>query len=257
MDKSTLIGTVTGVVLLGFSIMTGTGAGAFFNVPSLVIVLGGTIAATLIHFPLPDIMAMIKVTKKVISSEPVSAKQYIDKMVDISKKARTNGLLSIEEELNNIDQEFLKVSLQHVVNGTEPEDLNNIMEAELSLMTERHKIGQKIFTAMGNYAPAFGMIGTLIGLIKMLQNLDDPAAIGPGMAMAMVTTFYGALFANLFFIPMGGKLKQRSEEELQFKEMILMGVASVQAEESPRVIQNKLLAFLKPQERENGENAEQ
>ena len=177
-------------------------------------------------------------------------------MVDISKKARTNGLLSIEEDLNNIDEEFLKISLQHVVNGTEPQDLSGIMRAELAIMGQRHKIGQQMFTAMGTYAPAFGMIGTLIGLIKMLQNLEDPAAIGPGMAMAMVTTFYGAFFANLFFLPMAGKLKQRSQEEVQFKEMILMGVLSVQAEESPRVIHNKLLSYLSPARRENGQPAE-
>ena len=133
------------------------------------------------------------------------------------------------------------------------------MRAELAIMSQRHKIGQKMFMAMGTYAPAFGMIGTLIGLIKMLQNLEDPAAVGPGMAMAMVTTFYGALFANLFFLPMAGKLKQRSEEEIRFKEMILMGVLSVQAEESPRVIQNKLLSYIAPSQRENGaaESAEE
>ena len=140
----------------------------------------------------------------------------------------------------------MKVTLQHVVNVTEPQDLNNIMQAELSIMEQRHKIGQKMYSAMGMYAPAFGMIGTLVGLIQMLQNLTDPSSVGPGMAMAMITTFYGALFANLFFLPMSGKLKQRSDQEMQFKGMLLTGVLAVQAEESPRVIHNKLLCYLKP-----------
>ena len=143
----------------------------------------------------------------------------------------------------------MKVTLQHVVNGTEPEDLNNIMQAELAIMSERHKMGQKIYMAMGVYAPAFGMVGTLIGLIFMLQDLSDPSSVGPGMAMAMITTFYGSLFSNLLFIPMAGKLKLRSEQELQFKEMLLMGILSVQAEESPRVIQNKLQSYIAPTDR--------
>ncbi|MCG8607770.1 motility protein A [bacterium] len=256
MDKSTLIGIVTGVLLIAISILIGAGGGAFIDIPSLLVVLGGTVAATLINFPLSDVIGVMKVTAKVMSHSSRPTEEYISRMVDISKKARTNGLLSIEEDLNSIDEDFLKISLQHVVNGTEPQDLQGIMRAELAIMGKRHKIGQKMFTAMGTYAPAFGMIGTLIGLIKMLQNLEDPAAIGPGMAMAMVTTFYGAFFANLFFLPMAGKLKQRSEEEVQFKEMILMGVLSVQAEESPRVIHNKLLSYLAPARRENGQPAE-
>lgn len=259
MDKSTLIGLVSGVLLLVISIMMGTGAAGFVDIASLLVVLGGTMAATFINFSFEDVIGVMKVVKKVMSHTPRPAQDYIAQMVDISKKARTNGLLAIEEDLKNVDEEFLKISLQHVVNGTEPEDLKGIMRAELAIMSQRHKVGQKMFMAMGAYAPAFGMIGTLIGLVKMLQNLEDPAAVGPGMAMAMVTTFYGSVFANLFFLPMAGKLKQRSDEEIRFKEMILMGVLSVQAEESPRVIQNKLLTYLTPSQRENGivENAEE
>ncbi len=151
----------------------------------------------------------------------------------------------------------MRVTLQHVVNGTEDEDLSKIMDAELALMTRRHKIGQKMYSAMGTYAPAFGMIGTLMGLIQMLQNLEDPAAVGPGMALAMVTTFYGAILANLFFLPIAGKLKRRSQQEIQFKEMLLMGILAIQAEESPRVIQNKLVTYLTPAERKTMASAEE
>ncbi|MCH8019198.1 motility protein A [candidate division KSB1 bacterium] len=249
MDKGTLIGISAGLGLVIVSMLMGGGVAAFIDIPSLLIVLGGTIAATLVNFPMEDVIGVMKVTQKVIKEEIMPSSKYIDQIVDISKKARTNGLLAIEEDLNNVDEDFMRVTLQHVVNGTENEDLGKLMDAELALMTQRHKIGQKMYSAMGTYAPAFGMIGTLIGLIQMLQNLEDPAAVGPGMALAMITTFYGALFANLFFLPMAGKLKQRSEQEIQFKEMLLMGVMAIQAEESPRVIQSKLVTYLTPAER--------
>jgi len=257
MDKGTLIGIVAGMGVVIASMLMGGGVGAFIDIPSFLIVLGGTFAATLVNFPMADVIGVMKVTQKVLKEEIMPSSKYIDQIVDISKKARTNGLLAIEEDLNNVDDDFLKITLQHVVNGTEAEDLSKIMDAELALMTQRHKIGQKMYTAMGTYSPAFGMIGTLIGLISMLQNLEDPSAVGPGMAMAMITTFYGALFANLFFLPMAGKLKQRSEQEIQFKEMLLTGVLSIQAEESPRVIQNKLVTYLAPAERKSMADAKE
>ena len=257
MDKGTVIGLVAGLGLVIVSMLMGGSIAAFFDIPSLLIVLGGTLAATLVNFPMEDVIGVMKVTQKVMKEELMPSSKYIDQIVDISKKARTNGLLAIEEDLNNVDEDFMRVTLQHVVNGTENEDLSKLMDAELAIMTQRHKIGQRMYLAMGTYAPAFGMIGTLIGLIQMLQHLDDPASVGPGMAMAMITTFYGALFANLFFLPMAGKLKQRSEQEIQFKEMLLMGVMAIQAEESPRVIQSKLVTYLTPAERKTMAGAEE
>ncbi|MCH7755631.1 motility protein A [candidate division KSB1 bacterium] len=257
MDKGTLIGIGAGLGLVIVSMSMGGGVAAFIDIPSLMIVLGGTIAATLVNFPMGDVIGVMKVTQKVIKEEIMPSSKYIDQIVDISKKARTNGLLAIEEDLNNVDEDFMRVTLQHVVNGTENEDLGKLMDAELAIMTQRHKIGQRMYSAMGTYAPAFGMIGTLIGLIQMLQNLEDPASVGPGMAMAMITTFYGALFANLFFLPMAGKLKLRSEQEIQFKEMLLMGVMAIQAEESPRVIQSKLVTYLTPAERKTMAGAQE
>lgn len=257
MDKGTVIGIVAGLGLVIVSMLMGGSVMAFFDIPSLLIVLGGTFAATLVNFPMADVIGVMKVTQKVIKEEIMPSSKYIDQIVDISKKARTNGLLAIEEDLNNVDEDFMRVTLQHVVNGTENEDLGKLMDAELAIMTQRHKIGQRMYSAMGTYAPAFGMIGTLIGLIQMLQNLEDPASVGPGMAMAMITTFYGALFANLFFLPMAGKLKQRSEQEIQFKEMLLMGVMAIQAEESPRVIQSKLVTYLTPAERKTMAGAQE
>ncbi len=256
MDKGTLIGISAGLGLVLVSMLMGGGVTAFISIPSLMIVLGGTIAATLVNFPMKDVISVMKVTQKALKEEIMPSSKYIDQIVDISKKARTNGLLAIEEDLNNVDEDFMRVTLQHVVNGTENEDLSKLMDAELAIMTRRHKIGQRMYSAMGTYAPAFGMIGTLIGLIQMLQHLEDPTSVGPGMAMAMITTFYGALFANLFFLPMAGKLKQRSEQEIQFKEMLLMGVMAIQAEESPRVIQSKLVTYLTPAERKTMADAQ-
>ncbi len=249
MDKGTIIGIVSGLALVAVSMLMGGGIAPFIDIPSLIMVLGGTIAATFVNFPFQDVVGLMKVTQKILKEEPLSPQTYIQQIVDISKKARTNGLLAIEEDLDKVDQDFMKVTLQHVVNGTEAEDLHSIMQAELGIMSERHKMGQKIYMAMGTYCPAFGMVGTLIGLILMLQNLSDPSSVGPGMSMAMVTTFYGSLFSNLFFIPMAGKLKLRSEREIQFKEMLLMGILAVQAEESPRVIQNKLQSYIAPAQR--------
>lgn len=258
MDKGTIIGIASGMGLVLVSMVLGGGIGPFIDIPSFLIVFGGAVAATMVNFPFEDILGVAKTVQKVIKEEPLPTDQYIEQIVHISKKARTNGLLAIEEDLEKVDQDFMKVTLQHVVNGTEAEDLSKIMEAELAIMARRHKVGQQIFMALGTYAPAFGMIGTLIGLILMLQNLEDPAAVGPGMAMAMITTFYGSLFANLFFLPMSAKLKMRSEQELQFKEMLLMGILAVQAEESPRVIKTKLQSYLAPALRgegsDNGDN---
>ncbi len=251
MDKGTLIGILSGLGLTAVSMLMGGGIGPFIDIPSLIMVLGGTFAATLVNFRFEDVMGLAKIFKLTMNEESLTPHKYIEQIVAISKKARTNGLLAIEEDLEQVDQDFMKITLQHVVNGTESEDLTNIMEAELAIMTERHKVGQKMMMGMGAYAPAFGMVGTLIGLILMLQNLEDPSSVGPGMSMAMVTTFYGSLFSNLFFIPMAGKLKMRSEMEIQFKEMLLIGILSVQAEESPRVIQNKLQSFLAPGDRES------
>jgi len=249
MDKGTIIGIVSGLGLVAVSMLMGGGIAPFIDIPSFIMVVGGTIAATLVNFPFKDVVGLMTITKKTLKEEAMAPESYIQQIVDISKKARTNGLLAIEEDLDKVDEDFMKITLQHVVNGTEAEDLSGIMHAELAIMAERHKMGQKIYMAMGGYCPAFGMVGTLIGLILMLQNLSDPSSVGPGMSMAMVTTFYGSLFANLFFIPMAGKLKLRSDQEIQFKEMLLMGILSVQAEESPRVIQNKLQSYIAPSQR--------
>ncbi len=221
----------------------------FIHVPSMMIVFGGATGAVLISFQLKEVLGVIGVIRKAFFSEQVDNAALIQQIVQLSQKARKEGLLAIDKEINQIEDAFLRSGMEMVVDGTEAELIRNIMETELSYTMSRHKRGQLILTSYGEYAPAFGMIGTLIGLIAMLQNLSDPSQIGGGMAVALITTFYGAFAANLVFLPLAKKLKNRSEEEIITKEMIIEGVLSIQFGEHPNTIQRKLMNFLSPKER--------
>ena len=249
MDLATIIGIISGVTLVVLTIIMGGSAAIFIHVPSMMVVFGGATAATLISFQLKEVLGVINVVRKAFFSEKTDNVALINQIVELSKKARKEGLLAIDKEVSQIEDPFLRSGMEMVVDGTEPELIRSIMETELSYLKERHKRGQEIFSAYGEYAPAFGMIGTLIGLIGMLQNLNDPSQIGGGMAVALITTFYGALAANLVFIPLAGKLKNRSEEEVLIKEMIIEGVLSIQFGEHPNTIQRKLMNFLSPKQR--------
>ena len=224
MDLSTLIGIVSGMLLIIVSIMLSGNLLAFFDVASIMIVLGGTIAATLVSFPIPQVKDII----------------------NLANKARKEGLLSLEEATDALEDEFLKKGLMLVVDGTDPELVRNLLETELDFIEQRHKAGQSLFESMATSAPGFGMIGTLIGLINMLGSLDDPTTIGPSMAVALITTLYGSLFANLFFAPMANKLRVKSGEEILEREIMVEGLLSIQAGENPRIIEEKLKAFLPP-----------
>ena len=173
----------------------------------------------------------------------------IERIVNLAKLARSEGILAIENQLEDVKDPFLSKGLQLVVDGTDPEALRNILTTELDFMRARHGEGKKVLDAMGAFAPAFGMVGALIGLIQMLQDLDDPSKIGGGMAVALLTTFYGALAANLFFLPMAGKLDSRSKEECLMKEMLIEGIGAIQSGDNPRLIQEKLKSFLPPAQR--------
>ncbi len=249
MDLATIIGIITGVSLVVTTIIMGGSAKIFIHVPSMMVVFGGATGAVLISFQLKEVLGVINVVRKAFFSEKQDNVALINQIVELSKKARKEGLLAIDKEVSQIEDPFLRSGMEMVVDGTEPELIRNIMETELSYLMERHKRGQDIFSAYGEYAPAFGMIGTLIGLIGMLQNLNDPSQIGGGMAVALITTFYGAVAANLVFLPIAGKLKNRSEEEVLIKEMIIEGVLSIQFGEHPNTIHRKLMNFLSPKQR--------
>ncbi|RLB84300.1 MAG: motility protein A [Deltaproteobacteria bacterium] len=244
MDLATIIGVVSGIGLVVASILMGSGLGLFINIPSLMIVGGGTVAATLIAYPLKEFFLVIGLFIKVFIFKLVKPEDLIKQLIDISNKARKGGLLSIEDDISKVKDRFFAKALQMTVDGAKIGDISSIMKKEISLLQKKHKVGWEIFGSMGSYAPAFGMIGTLIGLVQMLATLDDPSTIGPKMAVAMITTFYGALIANLFFIPMSAKLKIRSEEESLNMNILFEGVMSIRAGEHPRILEDKLTVYL-------------
>lgn len=249
MDLATAIGFIAGIVFIIWGIYLSGSIMTFLHLPSFVIVIGGTIAATFISYPLSKVLKTMKVVKNAFLVKNVSPMEVINEIIKLANIARREGLLALEEAAENIEDVFLKKGIVLIVDGTDPELIRNILETELSFTEERHGEGQSIFEAMGSYAPAFGMIGTLIGLINMLKDLDDPASVGPNMSVALITTFYGSLFANLIFIPLANKLKGRSREEILIKELIVEGLLSIQAGENPRIIEEKLKTFLPPEMR--------
>lgn len=248
MDLSTFIGLVGGLILLAYG-MTGEGSlSIFWNVPSIAITIGGSLAAMFVNFPLSQFVKAWKGVKWAFFTRLYSPQEIIGVLVGYAEKARREGLLALEEEVADADQ-FLQKGIQLVVDGTDPELVKNILEIEISFLESRHKTTRAFFENWGALAPAFGMIGTLIGLIKMLRNLDDPSKIGPGMAVALITTFYGVVFANLILLPLAGKLALRSEEEIFLRQLMVEGILSIQAGENPRIVEEKLKAFLPPAER--------
>lgn len=254
MDISTVAGMILGVVFLIIGIMINGTLGTYYDRASIMITLGGTIAATLISFPLPKFLETLRSVKHIFFGKELNAGEAIDRIIELANVARKEGLLALEEAAMQLDDDFLKKGILLIVDGTDPELVRNILETELSFVEERHSTGQSLFETMGALAPAFGMIGTLIGLINMLRTLDDPSSVGPNMAVALVTTFYGVVLANLFFLPMARKLKLRSKEEILLKEILIEGMLSIQAGENPRIIEEKLVAFLSPKLREKAKN---
>ena len=246
MDLATLIGILAGFILIGQAIVSAPGASFFFNPSALLIVCGGVISATLVNFPLKDVRGSIKVARNAFLHKAMPVNGLIEKLVELSRKARVEGLLSLEKDISAMDDEFIKKGLELMVDGTETDVLREVLATELTCLEDRHSTGQDIFRAMGAYAPAFGMAGTLIGLIQMLQQLQDPTQIGSGMAVALVTTFYGVLLANLVFLPIAGKLKTRSNQEVILKELAIEGICSIQAGDNPRLLRDKLVTFLAP-----------
>lgn len=249
MDIATIVGIVVGLGLIVFTIVTGEGAKMFLHVPSMMIVFGGSIAATLVSFTLKEVLGVANVIKKTFFADSFDGGVLIEQVVALSKKARKEGLLAIDKDVNEISDAFLRSGMEMVVDGTEPELIRTVMETELSYTMERHKKGAQIMNSFGTYAPAFGMIGTLMGLVQMLSNLEDPSKIGGGMAVALITTFYGSVLANLVFLPLAGKLQANSGTEVIIKEMIIEGVLSIQFGEHPNTIHRKLSNFLAPKER--------
>ncbi len=251
MDFATALGLFSGLFLLIWAIEMGGSVGTFWNPPSVMIVLGGTLAGTLINYPLQKVVGVVRVLKNAFFTKMKEPTEIIQILVSFAEKARREGLLALEAEAETIDDKFLQKGIQLVVDGTDPELVRSILETDLTFLEDRHKSGQAIFETMGLLAPAFGMMGTLIGLIQMLGAIDQPEQIGPGMATALITTFYGTLFANLIFNPIAGKLRVRTSEEVLLREVMIEGILSIQAGENPRIVEEKMKVFLAPRLRDN------
>ncbi len=246
MDITTVLGLIFAFALVFVPLILKGDLDSFIDIPSLMITIGGALAATIMSFSLTDIIGSIKVTKNAFFSKPQEPGKIIDSMVELGEKARREGILALEREMAKIDDDFLKKSIQLAVDGNEPEVIENVMSTEIDNLEERHKTGKSLFDTLANFGPAFGMIGTLIGLIQMLKALDDPANIGAGMAVALITTFYGSMLANAIATPIANKLGARSKEEINIKNMILFGVLSIHSGDNPRVTRDKLETFIPP-----------
>ncbi len=244
MDIATVIGIALAMGLILASIIMGVGLGPFIDVPSILIVIGGTAASLLICFPLGSVIGAIKVFLKTILGKTPAPNEIIDEIVELAVTARKDSILALEKV--EIADPFLAKGIKLVVDGTAPDLVTAILNTEIKFMKQRHLEGAKIFGTVSAMAPAFGMIGTLIGLVQMLQNLSDPSAIGPSMAVALLTTFYGAVIANVFGAPIKTKLEGKSVEEALLKEVIMQGVLSIMEGDNPMIVRSKLEAFLSP-----------
>jgi len=244
MDIATIAGIISGIGLIIISIMLNSGLELFISVPSMMIVAGGTLAATLVSYPLKEFLRVMGLFLRTFRFQITAPNELVKQLIDIAKISRDRGVMGIEDELSNIKDPFSAKALELVVDGVKRSDIMSIMRNEISVQQKQHKVGWGIFAAMGKYSPAFGMVGTLIGLIQMLANLENPETIGPKMAVALLTTFYGALLANLIFLPMSAKLKRRSAEETLNMNLILEGVLSIREGESTIFMKEKLDVYL-------------
>jgi chemotaxis protein MotA len=247
MDPSTAVGLVlmNGLILIAI-LMGGMGIGPYIDVPSVVIVCGGTFGSILAAFPISAIMAAAKAGKATLMPLKIDPAATVKLLEELSQRARREGLLSLEEAAEAAEDEFLKRGLRMMVDGHEPSAIEGVLFGEIDKLDERHKANIAIYDAVAAYAPGMGLIGTLIGLVQMLQNMSDPTAIGPAMAVALLTTFYGAILANVFGTPLANKLKLRNGEEVAQKELIAQGLMSILGGENPRFMVERLNATLPP-----------
>ncbi|WP_158736686.1 flagellar motor protein MotP [Alteribacillus sp. YIM 98480] len=252
-DILTPIGILVGISTLLFAVFTNAGMGSvvfFIQLASFLIVFGGIAAALLINFSSQEMKALPKVTREVFRYENHDLNQLIETFVNLSTKARREGLLALEASLDDVEDPFIRKGVLLAVDGIEPDIIKDIMMAEVVAMEERHKKGRLIFEKAGEYAPAWGMVGTLIGLVLMLQELEDPATLGPNMALALITTLYGTILANLIFLPISSKLEQKTDDEVFVKQIVIEGVIGVQSGQNPKILEEKLSAFVRESGRE-------
>jgi len=250
MDITTILGLVLGLFFCVLTIFLAGGDIMLFASPaSVMITFGGTLSAVIISSSMKSLLNIPNVFKNTLFLSEDSPNEIIALLVKFAERARREGILALEKQLEEVQDDFLKNGIQLAVDGTEPELLKDIMETELFYLEARHKKGQRQFELFATLGPAWGMIGTLLGLIMMLANLDDPDALGPGMAVALITTLYGSFLANLLFTPLVTKLKELSAAEMLIRELIIQGILSIQSGDNPRIVEQKLNSFIAPGER--------
>ncbi|WP_284139856.1 MULTISPECIES: flagellar motor protein MotP [unclassified Virgibacillus] len=245
-DLLTPIGITLGFVMIMLAIISkgGSNATSFFDISSIFIVIGGLIASLLINFKMEHIKMTNKVLKEAFRKHDQKLPELIRLFIRLSERARREGILALENELDEVEDPFIRKGILLTVDGIEPDVIHDIMSAEITAIEDRHYRGRLIIEKCGEYAPAWGMIGTLVGLVLMLNTLQDPSTLGPSMAVALLTTLYGTVLANLVFIPMASKLENKTEEEVFLKQVIIEGVIGVQSGQNPRILEEKLSAFL-------------
>lgn len=256
MDIASLAGLILGVVVIVFGIISSAGPTGFHEYvdpPSAIITFGGSLTATLLSHSLEDFINGIKSFTLVLKAPAINTGEMIAKIIELSNIARKEGLLSLEEAAADMEEPFLKKGILLIVDGTDPDLVRAIMETELVSIEGRHKTCIGFWETLGSMGPAWGMIGTLVGLVDMLYHLQDMAALGPAMAVALVTTLYGSVLANWLCIPIANKLKADNAGEMMLKEVMIEGLLSIQAGENPRVIEEKLKSFLAPKDRVTSE----
>lgn len=247
MDLATLIGLFGALGVITAAVFVGGTPATFVSIPGMMIVMGGTLMATLVKFPVSQFLGAFKVVGRAFSYRSEDPRKLIDQTVELAQVARKEGLLALESY--EVDNPFLQQGIQLVADGHEPELVRKVLGQEIDLTIERNEKGENVFRAIGDVAPAMGMIGTLIGLVQMLSNMDDPKMIGPAMAIALLTTLYGAIIANAVAIPLADKLANRNSEERLNRTLILEGLLSIQEGLNPRVIEELLKTYLPTQDR--------
>jgi len=249
MDLGTVIGIVLIMALLLGSMVMGVGIGAYIDIPSVLIVVGGSIGTLMVAFKPSQMKQFVKIFMKAIKPGEEDVGELIKKLVEFATKARKDGILALEGDVNDEENVFLKKGLSMAIDGSEPDTIRELLEIDMEQTSTRHKMHGSIFSQWSGLAGAMGMIGTLIGLVAMLLNMADPSAIGPSMAVALLTTMYGAMIGNIFGGPIATILGIRNDDETMLKEMIIEGIMSIQSGDAPRVLEAKLLAYLAPADR--------
>jgi chemotaxis protein MotA len=250
MDLATVLGVILGFLVIIGTILHEGNLAIFFNLPAIAIVVGGMTCATMIHFSMGQFLGIFSVIKKTLLHKTITTQELIQRMVNYAAINRRDGALALEQEISKIKDPFLVKGIQMLIDGQDEEGIRELMDLEIQYLEERHAMGKKILEFMGASCPSFAMVGTLIGLITMLSRMENPDQIGAGMAVALVCTFYGALLANLVFLPLGGKLGQYSKAEKISMEMIVAGVCAISKGDNPTAVREKMHVFISAKRRE-------